>query len=95
MKTGYNHKRKKEKTKHSAPFINSKGNQHQIKKIYILQAQRKDIDSSSQYHQKKKKKKKFSSEELERNENYTIKMYETVENIKRLAPKEKLIIKTK
>ena len=58
MKTGYNHKRKKEKTKHSAPFINSKGNQHQIKKIYILQAQRKDIDSSSQYHQKKKKKKK-------------------------------------
>ena len=55
MKTGYNHKRKKEKTKHSAPFINSKGNQHQIKKIYILQAQRKDIDSSSQYHQKKKK----------------------------------------
>ena len=57
MKTGYNHKRKKEKTKHSAPFINSEGNQHQIKKIYILQAQRKDIDSSSQYHQKKKKKK--------------------------------------
>lgn len=55
MKTGYNHKRKKEKTKHSAPFINSEGNQHQIKKIYILQAQRKDIDSSSQYHQKKKK----------------------------------------
>ena len=53
MKTGYNHKRKKEKTKHSAPFINSEGNQHQIKKIYILQAQRKDIDSSSQYHQKK------------------------------------------
>ena len=34
MKTGYNHKRKKEKTKHSAPFINSEGNQHQIKKIY-------------------------------------------------------------
>ena len=57
MKTGYNHKRKKEKTKHSAPFINSKGNQHQIKKIYILQAQRKDIDSSLQYNQKKKKKK--------------------------------------
>ena len=94
MKTGYNHKRKKEKTKHSAPFINSKGNQHQIKKIHILQAQRKDIDSSSQYHQKKKKK-IFASKEHERNENYTKKMYETVENIKRLAPKEKLIIKTK
>ena len=52
MKTDYNHKRKKEKTKHSAPFINTEGNQHQIKKVYILQAQRKDIDSSSQYHQK-------------------------------------------
>ena len=56
MKTGYNHKRKKEKTKHSAPFINSKGNQHQIKKIYILQAQKKNINSSSRKQKKKKKK---------------------------------------
>ena len=93
MKTGYNHKRKKEKTKHSAPFINSEGNQHQIKKIYYKHKEK----ILTQVHNiiKKKKKKKFASEELERNENYTIKMYETVENIKRLAPKEKLIIKTK
>ena len=38
---------------------------------------------------------KYALEDLERNENDTIKMYEAVRKIKRLAPKEKLIIKTK
>ena len=38
---------------------------------------------------------KYALEDLERNENDTMKMYEAVKKIKRLAPKEKLIIKTK
>ena len=38
---------------------------------------------------------KYTLEDLERNENDTMKMYEAVKKIKRLAPKEKLIIKTK
>ena len=38
---------------------------------------------------------KYALEDLERNEKGTMKMYEAVENIKRLAPKRKLIIRTK
>ena len=38
---------------------------------------------------------KYALEDLERNKNDTIKMYESVKKVKRLAPKEKLIIKTK
>ena len=38
---------------------------------------------------------KFVLEDLKRNENDTMKMYEAVKKIKRLAPKEKFIIKTK
>ena len=38
---------------------------------------------------------KYALEDLERNKNDTIKIYEAVKKIKRLAPKEKLIIKTK
>ena len=38
---------------------------------------------------------KYALEDLERNENDTMKMYEAVKKIKPLAPKEKLIIKTK
>ena len=38
---------------------------------------------------------KYALEHLERNENDTMKMYETVKKIKRLAPPKKLIIKTK
>ena len=38
---------------------------------------------------------KYALEDLGRNENDTMKMYEAVKKIKRLAPKEKLIIKTK
>ena len=38
---------------------------------------------------------KYALEDLERNENDTMKMYEAVKKIKRLAPKEKSIIKTK
>ena len=38
---------------------------------------------------------KYALEDLERNENDTMKMYEAVKKIKRLAPKEKLIIKRK
>ena len=38
---------------------------------------------------------KYALEDLERNENDTMRMYEAVKKIKRLAPKEKLIIKTK
>ena len=38
---------------------------------------------------------KYALEDHERNENDTMKMYEAVKKIKRLAPKEKLIIKTK
>ena len=43
----------------------------------------------------KKKNFKYASEDLERNEIDTMKMYEAVKKIKQLAPKEKLIIKTK
>ena len=38
---------------------------------------------------------KYTLEDLERNQNDSMKMYEAVKKIKRLAPKEKLIIKTK
>ena len=38
---------------------------------------------------------KYALEDLERNGNDTMKMYEPVKKIKRLPPKEKLIIKTK
>ena len=38
---------------------------------------------------------KYALEDLERNENDIMKMYEAVKKIKRLAPKEKLIIKRK
>ena len=38
---------------------------------------------------------KCALKNLERNENDTIKTYEAVKSIKRLAPEEKLIIKTK
>ena len=38
---------------------------------------------------------KYALEDLERNENDTMRIYEAVKKIKRLAPKEKLIIKTK
>ena len=38
---------------------------------------------------------KYALEDLERNENDTMKMYEAVKKIKRLAPKEKLIIERK
>ena len=38
---------------------------------------------------------KYALEDLERNENDTMKMYEAVKKIKRLTPKEKLIIKFK
>ena len=38
---------------------------------------------------------KYALEDLERNENDTMKMFKAVKKIKRLAPKEKLIIKTK
>ena len=38
---------------------------------------------------------KYALEDLVRNENNTMKIYEAVKKIKRLAPKEKLIIKTK
>ena len=37
---------------------------------------------------------KYALEDLERNENDTMKMYEAIKKFKRLAPKEKLIIKT-
>ena len=38
---------------------------------------------------------KYALEDLERNKNDTMKMYETVKKIKRLTLKEKLIAKTK
>ena len=38
---------------------------------------------------------KYALEDLERNENDTMKIHEAVKKIKRVAPKEKLIIKTK
>ena len=38
---------------------------------------------------------KYTLQDLERNENDTMKMYEAVKKIKRLTPKEKLIIKIK
>ena len=52
-------------------------------------------DSNSQHEEWKKNNFKYASEDLERNEIDTMKMYEAVKKIKQLAPKEKLIIKTK
>ena len=52
-------------------------------------------DSNSQHEEWKKNNFKYASEDLERNEIDTMKMCEAVKKIKQLAPKEKLIIKTK
>ena len=66
-------------------------------KIKLLKKERNKI--MAQLHKIIKNEKssniKYALEDLERNKNDTIKMYESVKKVKRLAPKEKLIIKTK
>ena len=62
----------------------------------ILLKKEKKTYSNSQYHQKWKNNNiKYALEDLKRNENDTMKMYEVFKNIKRLASKENLIVKTK
>ena len=101
---GYNHKEKKSrdpKILHLSSIqkdINIKLNSiKDEQKKKLLKKERNKI--MTQIHNIIKNEKndniKYALEDLERNENDTMKMYEAVKKIKRLAPKEKLIIKTK
>ena len=101
---GYNHKEKKSRDPKILQLssiqkdINIKLNSiKDEQKKKLLKKERNKI--MTQIHNIIKDKKndniKYALEDLERNENDTMKMYEAVKKIKRLAPKEKLIIKTK
>ena len=100
---GYNHKEKKSRDPKILHFlsiqkdINIKSNSiKDEQKKKLLKKERNKI--MTQIHNIKNEKNdniEYALEDLERNENDTMKMYEAVKKIKRLAPKEKLIIKTK
>ena len=100
---GYNHKEKKSrdpKILHLSSIqkdINTKLNS--IKDEQKKKLLKKERNKMTQIHNIIKNEKndniKYALEDLERNENDTMKMYETVKKIKRLAPRGKLIIKTK
>ena len=100
---GYNHKEKKSRDPKILHFlsiqkdINIKSNsiKDEQKKKLLKKERNKIMTQIHNIMNEKNDNIEYALEDLERNENDTMKMYEAVKKIKRLAPKEKLIIKTK